>query len=99
MEILSRTHLNGKCYGSPIGYNGKIYVQTDKKLYCFGKKGNNPGVAKAPEPEKWPKPGAKQKLQIVPYEVLLHPGEKRSFRVRALDANGFTVEENVDPSR
>jgi len=24
MEILSRTHLVGKCYGSPIGYNGKI---------------------------------------------------------------------------
>ncbi len=97
MEILSRTHLIGKCYGSPIGYNGKIYVQTDKKIYCFGKKGNNPGVAPVPEPEKWPAPGEKTKLQIVPYEVLLAPGEKRSFKVRALDAAGFTVEEKIDP--
>jgi hypothetical protein len=43
VEILSRTMLTGKCYGSPIGYNGKLYVQTEKKLYCFGKKGKNTG--------------------------------------------------------
>lgn len=97
MEILSRTILTGKCYGSPVGYNGKLYVQTEKKLYCFGKAGNNPGLAAAPEPEHWPAPGAKARLQVVPYEVLLAPGEKRSFQVRALDAKGFTVEEKVDP--
>ncbi len=97
MEILSRTHLIGKCYGSPVGYNGKIYLQTEKKLYCFGTKGKNPGLAAAPEPEKWPKPGAKTKLQVVPYEVLLQPGGKHAFKVRALDANGFIVEDNIDP--
>lgn len=96
-EILSRTILTGKCYGSPVGYNGKLYIQTEKKLYCFGKKGKNPGLAPTPEPEKWPAPGEKKKLQIVPYEVFLNPGEIRSFRVRALDANGFTVDENIDP--
>ena len=96
-EILSHTILTGKCYGSPIGYNGKLYIQTEKKLYCFGKKGNNPGLASAPTPEKWPEPGEKKKLQVIPYEVLLNPGDKHSVRVRALDANGFTVEENVDP--
>jgi outer membrane protein assembly factor BamB len=97
MEILSRTILSGKCYGSPIGYNGKVYIQTEKKLYCFGKKGNNPGLAAAPEPEKWPTPGEKKKLLVVPAEVLVQPGEKHAFHVRALDANGFTVDENVDP--
>ena len=96
-EILSRTILTGKCYGSPVGYNGKLYIQTEKKLYCFGTKGKNPGMAPAPEPEKWPTPGEKKKLQIVPYEVLLNPGETHTFRIRALDANGFTVDENVDP--
>ncbi len=97
-EIVSRTLLDGKCFGSPIGYNGKIYIQTDKKLYCFGAKGDNTkGLAKYPEPEKWPAPGAKAQLQPIPYEVVLKPGEKASFRIRALDANGFTVEENVDP--
>jgi hypothetical protein len=96
-QILSRTILTGKCYGSPVGYNGKLYIQTEKKLYCFGKKGKNPGLAPAPEPEKWPTPGEKKKLQIVPYEVLLNPKETQSFRIRALDANGLTVEDKIDP--
>ena len=96
-EILSHTVLAGKCYGSPVGYNGKLYVQTEKKLYCFGKKGVNKSLAPAPEPEKWPAAGEKKQLQIIPYEVLLQPGKTQSFRIRALDANGFTVEESVDP--
>ena len=95
-EILSQTILVGKCYGSPVGYNGKLYIQTEKKLYCFGKKGANKGLAPAPEAEKWPAPGEKAKLQVIPYEVLLAPGGTHGFRVRALDANGFTVEESVD---
>jgi hypothetical protein len=96
-QILSRTILTGKCYGSPVGYNGKLYIQTEKKLYCFGKKGKNPGLPPAPEPEKWPTPGEKKKLQIVPYEVLLNPKETQSFRIRSLDANGLTVEDKIDP--
>ncbi len=96
-EILSHTILTGKCYGSPVGYNGKLYIQTEKKLYCFGSKGNNPGLPTASQPEKWPTAGEKKKLQIIPYEVFLNPGETHAFRVRALDANGFTVDENVDP--
>ena len=96
-EILSRSLLVGKCYGSPVGYNGKVYVQTEKKLYCFGKKGASRGLAGAPDAEKWPAPGAAKQLQIIPFEVLLQPGKAQSFRIRALDANGFTVEESVDP--
>jgi outer membrane protein assembly factor BamB len=96
-EILSRTVLDGKCFGSPVGYNGKIYIQTDRKLYCFGKKGAAKALAIYPTPEKWPAPGVKAQLQIIPYEVLLQPGKSQSFRIRALDANGFTAEESVDP--
>jgi hypothetical protein len=32
---------------------------------------------------------------VIPSEVLLHPGDKATFRVRSLDANGFTVEESI----
>jgi len=95
-EILSQTTLEGRCYGSPIGYNGKLYVQTDKKLYAFGRKGNNPGLAPEPEETPWPKAGMAKQLQLVPYESLLKPGDKQGFRIRSLDANGFTVDENVD---
>ncbi|HEX8310922.1 MAG TPA: PQQ-binding-like beta-propeller repeat protein [Chthoniobacteraceae bacterium] len=96
-EILSRTILIGKCYGSPVGYNGKVYMQTEKKLYCFGRAGNNQGLPAAPEPEPWPKAGEPTQLQIIPYEVLLWPGDIKTFRVRSLDAKGFTVQESIDP--
>ena len=99
-ELLSKTKLTGRCFGSPIGYNGKLYIQTDKKLFAFGKKGDNAG-AKAVEwkDEGWPevaKTATPAKLQILPNEVLLSPGKSALVRVRALDANGFTLDENVD---
>jgi outer membrane protein assembly factor BamB len=96
-EILSQTHLQGKCFGSPVGYNGKLYVQTDRKLYCFGKTGHNPGLPPAPAEKPWPKAGPVAKLQIVPSEVLLKPGAKATFRIRGLDANGLTAEGQIDP--
>ena len=35
-----------------------------------------------------PPPDPPTQLQVIPSEVLLHPGERASFRVRSLDANG-----------
>jgi outer membrane protein assembly factor BamB len=101
-EEISKTTLVGKAYGSPLGYNGKVYMQTDKKLYCFGKAGNNPALAGAQaeyakQVSPWPKAGAAKQLQAIPYEVLLKPGQTHAFRIRSLDANGFTVAENIDP--
>ena len=96
-EEISRTQVTGRVFGSPVGYNGKLYVQTDKKLYAFGKTGANPGLAAAPVAADWPAPGAAKQLQAIPYEVLLRPGQTQSFRLRVLDANGFTVEQSVDP--
>ena len=98
-EILSHVVLDGRCFGVPTVYNGKICVQTSKKLYCFGEKGNNPGLPRETAEEKWPEAGPATQLQIVPAEVLMRPGQTRSFGVRALDANGLTVEEIKDPKR
>ena len=39
--ILSHITLDGRCYGTPTAYHGRIYMQTTKKLYCFGS--SNPG--------------------------------------------------------
>jgi outer membrane protein assembly factor BamB len=98
-EILTHIAVDGRCFGTPIAYNGKVYLQTSRMLYCWGKAGNNPGLAKEPAPEKWPTPGPATQLQIVPSEVLLTPGGAATFRVRKLDANGFTVEEVKDVSQ
>ncbi|MBI3192252.1 MAG: PQQ-binding-like beta-propeller repeat protein, partial [Pedosphaera parvula] len=95
-EILSHAAVDGRCFGSPTVYNGKVYLQTTRHLYCFGNRGNNPGVAPELAPVAWPKPGPEARLQIIPSEVLLSPGKAASFRIRALDANGFTVREVKD---
>lgn len=95
-EILSHTALDGNCLGTPAPYNGKVYLQTKRKLYAFGKKGSNPGLPK-PVAEAWPKPGPAAQLQIVPSEVLLSPGSSQPLRVRSLDQNGFLVQDNLDP--
>ena len=97
-EMLEHVALEGRCFGTPAAYNGKVYIQTTKKIYCFGRKGDNPGLAAEPAPEKWPAAGAAAQLQIMPSEVLLRPGLGASFRIRSLDANGFTVEE-IDPKK
>ncbi|MEK0447474.1 MAG: hypothetical protein RLZZ399_2795, partial [Verrucomicrobiota bacterium] len=98
VQILSRTVLEGRCYGTPVPYDGKLYVQTDRMLYCFGKKGANPSAASVVFSTGWPKveTGAAARLQVIPSEMLLKPGEAKTVRVRSLDSNGFTVEESVD---
>lgn len=94
-EQLAHIELDGRCFGSPSAWNGKIYIQTTRKLYAFGKKGDNPGRPKPVKVEE-PKAGPAAQLQIVPAEVLLHPGEKAAFRARKLDANGLFVEDVKD---
>lgn len=96
-ELLSHVVLDGRCFGSPCVYNGKVYVQTSRKLYCFGRKGDNPELPIPAPEEPWPAAGPATQLQITPAEVLLRPGQTATFRVRSLDANGLTVQENIDP--
>ncbi|MBL9173037.1 MAG: hypothetical protein JNL10_05840, partial [Verrucomicrobiales bacterium] len=97
-EVVSHVILEGRCFGSPIGYNGCLYLQTDRKLYAWGKPGTGGTTAAYPAPKSWPAPGPAAQLQIIPYEVLMRPGQTQSFRLRVLDANGYTVTESVDPA-
>ncbi len=104
-ELLSRTRLEGRCFGSPVAYNGKLYIQTDKKLYAFGKKGDNAAAKKVEWKTQWEdRPadaaaGMATKLQLVPNEVLVEPGKSEQIRVRSIDANGFVVDEKIDPAK
>ena len=98
-EILSHISLDGRCFGSPVALNGKVYIQTTRHLYCFGKKGDSATPAPEKLAERWPAAGPAASLQIIPSEVLLRPGQSASFHARSIDANGFTVEENIDPKQ
>ncbi len=95
-KILAHVALDGGCFGTPTAYNGKVYLQTTRHLYAFGKKGDNSGLPAEPAPEKWPAPTTAAQLQIIPSEVLLRPGQIANFRIYRLDANGFAIDEIKD---
>lgn len=88
---LSKVQLDGRCTGAPAAWNGKVYVFSTSKLYCFGKAGSNQGLPPPTTTAPRLKPGPTVALQVVPAEVLLHPGEKARFTVRGIDANGFVT--------
>lgn len=88
-EELAKVKLDGNCLGQPAAWNGKVFVFTNKNLYAFGKKGNNPGVPAARPAEKRPAPGAPVALQIVPSETTLTPGSREKFTVYGIDDKGF----------
>lgn len=122
-EELCHTELDGRCFGTPVAWEGKIYLQTARRLYCWGKPKQGAGASTTGETSALlkkqidlrpstskniislqlglndPKPGPAAQLQIIPSEVLLHPGGKVEFRVRSLDANGFVVQESIDPKQ
>ena len=95
-EVLSKVQLEGECLGAPAIWNGKIYVQTTEKLYCFGKAGDNAGRPKMATPETQPKPGKAVALQTVPSEVLLSAGESITVNLRAVDEYGRVLAKSVD---
>jgi hypothetical protein len=94
--VSQHAELEGRCFGTPVAYNGKLYLQTTKFLYCWGRKGDNPGLPKESLAEKLPSSGPAKSLQIIPSEVTLRPGQTASFRARKVDAHGFVVEEMAD---
>ncbi|MFT5291224.1 MAG: outer membrane protein assembly factor BamB [Planctomycetota bacterium] len=88
-EILSEVQLEGACLGAPAIANGRVYVHTTTRLYCFGTDG---GAAPA-----WPvvaqaAVGAATRLQLVPADVTIRAGEGIDFEVRRLDASGRVVD-------
>lgn len=87
-EILQHAELDGKCFGTPVAYNGKLYMQTTKYLYAWGKQGNNPNLpAQKAEPGQF-EAKSPSALQIIPSEVTLRPGQSATFRANIIDPNG-----------
>lgn len=82
--------------GTPAVANGRIYFGTRDEFYCIGKKDVKPSTEPIPpQPEESPaKPDAPvARLQVVPADVVLRPGESATFKVRAFDADGHFLKE------
>ncbi len=89
-EAVKKIQLEGEANAQPAVAGGKLYVHTRKHLYCF--KIGSGKITLDKEPEAFvAKPGPAKSLRIVPQEVLLNPGEKATFRIQTIDANGLVV--------
>lgn len=86
-QILSKVELEGDCLGAPAIANGRIYVHTTQRLYCFG---STEGQVAPGEPmaELSPMRGAASQLQMVPDEITVAPGDVLAVRARVLDEHG-----------
>ncbi len=77
-------------FGTPSILHGRVYFMTSEGLYCFGKKDEGAAALDAIPPlEKEAAPGDKPaRLQIVPADVLLAPGDSADLKAYAFDAHG-----------
>ena len=88
VEILSETELEGGILGSPVAWNGKVYIHTMSKLYVFGKANGEQPKATLPAAPAQPADSKAVALQIVPGDILLKPGEKLDLMVNTIDQYG-----------
>ena len=90
VEVLSETELEGGILGSPVAWNGKVYIHTMSKLYVFGKaSGEQP---KATLPAALAKPADSKAVALqVPGDILLKPGEKLDLTMNTIDQFGNVV--------
>lgn len=97
-NVRQTVQLAGNCLGAPAITNGRVYVHTTERLYCFtGRPGIAARPARAAEASS-AEPGEAVRLQIIPGDIVLRQGEKMRFAVRSLDANGLVVAHDVDAS-
>lgn len=85
---------------SPAVARGRVYLATMDALYAIGPKGPYKAAAKAPA-----KPaaavaaaGEPAVAKLVPYEVLVKPGEAVRYRLRLFDDRGRFVREEASPT-
>lgn len=89
-EVVQEIQLEGQCLGAPLVLDGILYIHTTSKFYAF--KILNDGITTDTAPiAEIPAAGKPAALQAIPAEVILTPGKKAAFRVRAVDANGFVT--------
>lgn len=97
VEIIHRLRLNDvDVDGSPIVSHGRIYLPTSGALYCIGNPDATPAAGPAPEspPEKPVSEDQQPALvQLVPYDVIIQPGESQQYKVRLFNSLGQFLKE------
>ena len=88
-RILDSLQLEGSCLGAPAIANGRIYVHTTEKLYCFGEGSSE---ASAWDVAGIVAPGEAEGFQLVPGDFVLRVGEETPIQLRTIDGSGRVVE-------
>lgn len=96
-NVLSVNEMGAPCLGAPSFYGDAVFIFTKEALHCFGPKASAASVpvAAAP-PAPRPSAGPITRLQVVPAEFALAPGESQRFTVYGLDASGRRVRAVTD---
>ncbi len=97
VKILHKERLKGEASdGSPIAAEGRIYLPTSAALYCLGNENSEKTTQSLPSPtheSAVSEDTTPAQLQIVPYDVLLAPGESVNYKVRVFNARGQLLED------
>ena len=93
VKVIHKLRLKGEASdGSPIVSHGRIYLPTSEYLYCIGKPDHQPTsevtVASSAKPPIHARDNKPAHLQVVPYDVLLKPGDQQTYSVRLYNGRG-----------
>ncbi|HVT28077.1 MAG TPA: PQQ-binding-like beta-propeller repeat protein [Lacipirellulaceae bacterium] len=94
VRILDKIRLSNEfCDASPIVSHGRFYITTSEAMYCVGNRDQQPQADPLP-PERKEAGNSDDKVatvQVVPFDVVLSPGEKQKYSVRLFNAAGQQV--------
>jgi outer membrane protein assembly factor BamB len=91
-EILSQMQLEGSCLSAPSVAHGRVFVQSKKKLYCFGTSKTAPAFISHKKDQNFSSK-VPFSLQVVPAEFSIKSGSALPFKVYSLNKNGKRIEE------
>jgi outer membrane protein assembly factor BamB len=94
-KILNEVDLGHACLAAPAIAQGRILVQSKKKLHAFGNS-KKPSTFKKRELDYSAQTDQIESLQVVPSEFSLSAGKKIDFRVFALDRTGRRIRQLGD---
>jgi outer membrane protein assembly factor BamB len=98
VKIISQVRLSdtSEIFGSPIAYDGRVYIPTNVALYCVGGAENDSEPTPLPAAKKaspGPDPTKVAHIQIVPAERMAYAGEKTDFAILGFNAHGVCLGE------
>ncbi|MCC7476052.1 MAG: PQQ-binding-like beta-propeller repeat protein [Pirellulales bacterium] len=100
VEVVSQFRMREEGFdASPIVSHGKIYVSASEHMYCLGRADAQPQADPLPPPPKEGSGGEQgiATVQIVPYDILLAPGDSHQFKVRLFNARGQAFLDAASP--